>query len=165
MGLDGASARWRCRQAEVVRLALESLASLEVPTVLEVSHMGFVTALLDTLHVDAAARPRLLELLRDKNAHELHAAALQSGLDEAAANALTTILSLHGPFGTTLAAARSQCQCEAQRDALLELQSLQNELGDAGRGMQLDLSLALVIWNITTAWCSAVMWPGCPVPC
>ena len=77
-----------------------------------------------------------------KNAHELYAAALQSGLDEAAANALTAILSLHGPFGTTLAAARSQCQCEAQRDALLELQSLQNELSDAGRGMQLDLSLA-----------------------
>ena len=50
-----------------------------------------MTALLDTLHVDAAARPRLLELLRDKNAHELHAAALQSGLDEAVANALTTI--------------------------------------------------------------------------
>ena len=61
---------------------------------------------------------------------------------KAAANALTAILSLHGPFGTTLAAARSQCQCEAQQDALLELQSLQNELGDAGRGMQLDLSLA-----------------------
>ena len=142
MGLECIGAVGAAEQAEVVRLALESLASLEVPTVLEVSHMGFVTALLDTLHVDAAARPRLLELLRDKNAHELHAAALQSGLDEAAANALTAILSLHGPFGTTLAAARSQCQCEAQRDALLELQSLQNELGDAGRGMQLDLSLA-----------------------
>ena len=142
MGLECIGAVGAAEQAEVVRLALESLASLEVPTVLEVSHMGFVTALLDTLHVDAAARPRLLELLRDKNAHELHAAALQSGLDEAAANALTAILSLHGPFGTTLAAARSQCQCEAQQDALLELQSLQNELGDAGRGMQLDLSLA-----------------------
>ena len=115
MGLECIGAVGAAEQAEVVRLALESLASLEVPTVLEVSHMGFVTALLDTLHVDAAARPRLLE---------------------------TTILSLHGPFGTTLAAARSQCQCEAQRDALLELQSLQNELGDAGRGMQLDLSLA-----------------------
>ena len=142
MGLECIGAVGAAEQAEVVRLALESLTSLEVPTVLEVSHMGFVTALLDTLHVDAAARPRLLELLRDKNAHELHAAALQSGLDEAAANALTAILSLHGSFGTTLAAARSQCQCEAQRDALLELQSLQNELGDAGRGMQLDLSLA-----------------------
>lgn len=92
MGLECIGAVGAAEQAEVVRLALESLASLEVPTVLEVSHMGFVTALLDTLHVDAAAR--------------------------------------------------SQCQCEAQRDALLELQSLQNELGDAGRGMQLDLSLA-----------------------
>ena len=142
MGLESMGAVDADEQAAVVRLALQSLAALDVPTVLEVSHMGFVTALLDTLHVDAAARPRLLELLRDKNAHELHAAALQSGLDEAAANALTTILSLHGPFGTTLAAARSQCQCEAQQDALLELQSLQNELGDAGRGMQLDLSLA-----------------------
>ena len=102
-----------------------------------------------------------MELLRDKNAHELYAAALQSGLDEAAANALTAILSLHGPFGTTLAAARSQCQCEAQRDALLELQSLQNELGDAGRGMQLDLSLAgdMEYYN---GWCSAAMWRGAP---
>lgn len=66
MGLECIGAVGAAEQAEVVRLALESLASLEVPTVLEVSHMGFVTALLDTLHVDAAARPRLLELLRDK---------------------------------------------------------------------------------------------------
>ncbi len=80
MGLECIGAVGAAEQAEVVRLALESLASLEVPTVLEVSHMGFVTALLDTLHVDAAARPRLLELLRDKNAHELYAAALQSEL-------------------------------------------------------------------------------------
>ena len=60
MGLVCIRAVGAAEQAEVVRLALESLASLEVPTVLEVSHMGFVTALLDTLHVDAAARPRLL---------------------------------------------------------------------------------------------------------
>lgn len=115
MGLECIGAVGAAEQAEVVRLALESLTSLEVPTVLEVSHMGFVTALLDTLHVDAAARPRLLELLRDKNAHELHAAALQSGLDEAAANALTAILSLHGPFGTTLAAAAASASVKPSR--------------------------------------------------
>ena len=142
MGLEMLGAVGEAQVQQAVRLAAQSLAQLGAAWVLEVSHMGFVPALLDTLHVAAAARPRLLELLRDKNAHELHATALQSGLDEAAANALPANLSLHGPFGTTLAAARSQCQCEAQRDALLELQSLQNELGDAGRGMQLDLSLA-----------------------
>ena len=99
MGLECIGAVGAAEQAEVVRLALESLASLEVPTVLEVSHMGFVTALLDTLHVDAAARPRLLELLRDKNAHELHAAALQSGLDEAAANGVILLRMQHVVFG------------------------------------------------------------------
>ena len=42
MGLECIGAVGAAEQAEVVRLALESLASLEVPTVLEVSHMGFV---------------------------------------------------------------------------------------------------------------------------
>ena len=40
MGLECIGAVGAAEQAEVVRLALESLASLEVPTVLEVSHMG-----------------------------------------------------------------------------------------------------------------------------
>ena len=34
-------------QAAVVRLALQSLDALEVPTVLEISHMGYLTGLLD----------------------------------------------------------------------------------------------------------------------
>ena len=142
MGLECIGAVGPAGQAEVVGLALQSLASLEVPTVLELSHMGFVTALLDELGVESSARPRLLELLRDKNAHELRAAALAAGLDGEAAGALCGILDLHGPLGSTLTAARAACRCEGQRQALEELQSLQNELGDAGRGMQLDLSLA-----------------------
>ena len=40
MGLECIGAVGAAEQAEVVRLALESLASLEVPTVLEVSHMA-----------------------------------------------------------------------------------------------------------------------------
>ena len=142
MGLECIGAVGPAGQAEVVGLALQSLASLEVPTVLELSHMGFVTALLDELGVESSARPRLLELLRDKNAHELRAAALAAGLDGEVAGALCGILDLHGPLGSTLTAARAACRCEGQRQALEELQSLQNELGDAGRGMQLDLSLA-----------------------
>ena len=126
MGLECIGAVGSAGQAEVVGLALQSLASLEVPTVLELSHMGFVTALLDELGVESSARPRLLELLRDKNAHELRAAALAAGLDGEVAGALCGILDLHGPLGSTLTAARAACRCEGQRQALEELQSLQN---------------------------------------
>ena len=142
MGLECMGAVDAAAQAEVVLLALQSLAALEVPTVLEVSHMGFVTGLLDALQVPESARGRLLELLNQKNAHELHAAALAEGLDEEAAQSLCTLLTLHGPLGATLAAARSLCRSDAQRAALEELQALQNRLGEPGRGTQLDLSMA-----------------------
>ena len=142
MGLECIGAVTPARQAQVVRLAAQSLAALDCPFVLEVSHMGFVTGLLDVLRVDPAARPALLALLRDKNAHELAAAARRAGLDEDGAAALCALLSLHGPLGTTLTAARAQCRCEAQRAALDELQALQNDLGSDGRGTQMDLSLA-----------------------
>ena len=142
MGLERMGAVDAAAQAEVVLLALQSLAALEVPTVLEVSHMGFVTGLLDALQVPESARGRLLELLNQKNAHELHAAALAEGLDEEAARSLCALLTLHGPLGATLAAARSLCRSDAQRAALEELQALQNRLGEPGRGTQLDLSMA-----------------------
>ena len=85
---------------------------------------------------------KLLDFLRAKNAHELRTAALAAGLDESAAAALTGLLDLHGPLGATLTVARAACRCETQRAALEELQALQNALGEAGRGIRLDLSMA-----------------------
>ena len=142
MGLECIGAVDADRQAEVVRLAVDSLASLGTRTFLEVSHMGYLTGLLDALGVDAAARPRLLELLRDKNAHELRQAALSAGLDEEGAAALCGLLSLHGPFDTALAQARTRCRCQAQSDALDELEALYKDLGADAATVRLDLSLA-----------------------
>ena len=142
MGLESMGAVDADEQAAVVRLALQSLAALDVPTVLEVSHMGYLTGLLDALNVPAEARARLLDFLRAKNAHELRTAALDAGLDDTAAAALTGLLDLHGPLGATLTKARAACLCDAQRNALDELQVLQNALGEDGRGTQLDLSMA-----------------------
>ena len=141
MGLESMGAVDDAEQAQVVRLALQSLAALEVSTVLEVSHMGYVTGLLDAIGAPASVRPALLEQLRDKNPHGLHAAALAAGLSPQDAAALCDLLYLHGPLGATITAARAHCRCVAQREALEELQALQNALADTGRGVQLDLSM------------------------
>ena len=142
MGLECIGAITPAKQAEVIVLAAQTLARLGPDSMLEISHMGYLTGLLDALNVPVAARPRLLELLRDKNAHELHSAALAAGLGPVAAGELCDLLYLHGPLGATLTAARARCHCRAQREALDELQALQNDLGAAGRGACLDLSLA-----------------------
>ena len=52
-GLESMGAVDADEQAAVVRLALQSLAALDVPTVLEMSGMGYLTGLLDALHVPA----------------------------------------------------------------------------------------------------------------
>ena len=142
MGLEALGAVGPAQQAEVVTLAARSLAALGTNTVLELGHMGYLTGLLDALAVPPALRPALLALLRDRSAHELRARAAAAGLGEAAADALCGLLTLHGPFGAVLARARALDPTPAQAAALDELQALQNELGEAGRGARLDLSLA-----------------------
>lgn len=66
--------------AQVVSLALRSLALTGRDFVLEISHMGFVTGLFDAVGAQEAVRPRLLTCIRDKNVHELRKAAEAAGL-------------------------------------------------------------------------------------
>ena len=142
MGLECLGAVGSAEQAEVVRLAAQSLAALGAPGVMELGHMGFVTTLLDGIGAAKADRPALLALLQEKNPHGLREAAQKAGLPEEGIAALTELLTLNGPLTQTLAAARACCRYPGQREALDELTALQNDLGEAARGARLDLSLA-----------------------
>lgn len=57
--------------AQVVSLAVSSLALTERDFVLELSHMGFVSGLMDAVGAPEGVRPQLLRCIRDKNRHEL----------------------------------------------------------------------------------------------
>ena len=142
MGLECIGAVDAAVQAEAVGLALQSLAALGVATVLEISHMGFVTGLLDALNIEPAARGRLLEYLRGKNGHELRRAAEKFGLSAAAADSLCGLLALHGAPAEVLPKAEACCLCEGQRAALTELRQLLDTLPPQGCELRLDLSMA-----------------------
>ena len=142
MGLECLGAVGGAEQAEVVRLAVHSLNALSDSNVLELGHMGFVTAWLDGVGVAKTDRPALIAMLQQKNPHGLRDAAKAAGLRDADAKELTDFLGLHGPLSATLSAARKCCRFEGQRTALEELTALQNDLGEDARGVCLDLSLA-----------------------
>ncbi len=82
MGLEMLGAVGEAEVQQAVCLAAQSLAALGAEWVLEVSHMGYLFGLFDALGVPEAARAQLLEKLRQKNAHELRAAALSAGLSK-----------------------------------------------------------------------------------
>ncbi len=75
MGLEMLGAVGEAQVQQAVCLAARALDALGADWVLEVSHMGYLFGLFDALGVPDAARAKLLEKLREKNAHELRAAA------------------------------------------------------------------------------------------
>ncbi len=142
MGLEMLGAVGEAQVQQAVCLAARSLDALGAEWVLEVSHMGYLFGLFDALGVPDAARAKLLEKLREKNAHELRAAAGAAGLADAAADILCSVLSLCGSYADTLAKAAALCRNDAMRTAVAELEALAVPLEKAGGVIRLDMTLA-----------------------
>ena len=142
MGLEMLGAVGEAQVQQAVCLAARSLDALGADWVLEVSHMGYLFGLFDALGVPDAARAKLLEKLREKNAHELRAAAGAAGLADAAADILCSVLNLCGSYADTLAKAAALCRNDAMRAAVAELEALAVPLEKAGGIIRLDMTLA-----------------------
>ena len=142
MGLEMLGAVGEAQVQQAVCLAARSLDALGADWVLEVSHMGYLFGLFDALGVPDAACAKLLEKLREKNAHELRAAAGAAGLADAAADILCSVLSLCGSYADTLAKAAALCRNDAMRAAVAELEALAVPLEKAGGVIRLDMTLA-----------------------
>ena len=130
--------------AQAVRLAIGSLELLERPFVLEVSHMGFVTGLLDAVGAPEAVRGRLLSCIRDKNRHELQKAAASAGLSPQGTDALCRLGCLSGTWEGVLAEAEPLALNAAMGDALAELRRLFENLARQGKAERVKLDLSLV---------------------
>ena len=124
---------------EQLRLALDALALCGTDFRLELSHMGFLTGLLDALQVQDGLRPVLLEQIRRKSAHGLRQECARIGLDNA--DDLCALLELSGPVEDTITRAGALVKNEQMAQAVSELAGLCREL-PREETVALDLSLA-----------------------
>ncbi|MGM9662988.1 MAG: ATP phosphoribosyltransferase [Oscillospiraceae bacterium] len=145
MGVECIGAVDGAATEQVVSLAADTLRlSGGEDCVLALSHMGFVTGLLDAVGASEAVRPRLLGCIRNKNAHDLQAIAEEAGLSPQGIDALRRLTALSGPWQTVLAAAEPLALNAPMGDALAELRSVSEALERAGRAASLRLDLSLV---------------------
>ena len=144
MGLECIGAVDDAVTAQTVRLAVESLELLERPFVLEVSHMGFLTGLLDAVGAPEAVRGKLIACIRDKNRHELQKTAAAAGLSPQGTDALCRVSTLSGPWQEVLAAAEPLALNAPMGEAIAQLRTLFAALTEEGKveRVQIDLSLA-----------------------
>jgi len=144
MGLECIGAVDAGAMVQVVSLAIDSLAITGPEYVLELSHMGFVTGLLDAVGAPEPSRKRLMACLRDKNSHELQKIAAAAGLSRQGIDALCRLTGLSGPWETVLSAADELALNAPMGDALGELRDICAALEAEGKTKNLKLDLSLV---------------------
>ena len=127
--------------AQAVSLAIQSLALTRKEYVLEVSHMGFVTGLLDAVGAPEAIRPQLFTCIQNRNWHDLQELAADAGLSKQGIDALCKLGKLSGPWEEVLENAEVLALNSAMGAALSELRTLCQALSGQTERLKLELSL------------------------
>lgn len=128
---------------EVLYLASESLEAIgSGEYLLDVSHMGFVSGLLEGVEVDV--RAALLRELGRKNVSAIRGICAQAGVEKALADSLSRLALLYGPAEEVLPELDRLARGGASREALAELKDLCTLMvrRGAAKHMRLDFSIA-----------------------
>ena len=81
---------------ETLMLAIKSLEAISGDFVLDVSHMGIVSDIMDSLAVSDEGREKLLSAIGEKNTHGIRAVCKDEGVDEDGARVLCALATTYG---------------------------------------------------------------------
>lgn len=130
-------------QGEVAMLAARSLGEIAPDWVLDLSHMGYLCALVDELGLRGPERAELLRAVGSRSAQAMRAVCEASGAPEEPAERLIRLVELYGPATELLPELRACAATEAERAAAEELADTVRVLGSFGclGGVNIDLSI------------------------
>lgn len=87
---------------EVVSLACASLGSISQRYVIEISHLGVLSSLLDSVNANEEFKSSVMECIKQKNAHEIKKLCALFGVDEEKALLLCDFVGIYGKADTVL---------------------------------------------------------------
>jgi len=128
---------------EVAMLAARSLGEISPDWVLDLSHMGYLCALVDELGLRGPERAELLRAVGSRSAQAMRVVCEASGAPEEPAERLIRLVELYGPATELLPELRACAATEAERAAAEELADTVRVLGSFGclGGVNIDLSI------------------------
>ena len=109
---------------EVIMLAAKSLESISKKYMLDLSHLGFVSALLENLSDNEVVRRELLRLMGDKNIHSIKELCKNADIDEAGCEDVCKLAKLYGPIAKTVGELLPLVRNNEMRAAYEELAAL-----------------------------------------
>lgn len=139
MGLECIGSVTPYTVVEVLTLAAKTLQAVDGEYCLDVSHLGFVSGLMNSLKLDYALREQCLKCITEKNAHDLQKLALAGGVSAQDADRLAALVSIGGDLHTALGQAQSVAAGGEMQAALDELRLLESSMG--ATPLRIDFSI------------------------
>ena len=109
---------------EVIMLAAKSLESISKKYVLDLSHLGFVSALLESLSDNEVTRRELLRLMGEKNIHSIRALCENAGIEDDGCEDICKLAKLYGPIAKIIGDLLPLVRNDEMRAAYEELAAL-----------------------------------------
>lgn len=109
---------------EVVMLAAKSLESISKKYVLDISHMGFVSAFLESICSSVVVRDEIVGLMGDKNIHGIRALCEKQGISAESCEDICTLTKLYGPVTKCVDLLLPLIRSDEMRAAYEELSAL-----------------------------------------
>ena len=124
---------------EVLTLALATLRAISPACVLDISHLGLLSDLVDAIGIPTDRKEELLRLVGSKNRHEMTALCLECGVSPEAANRLNAAVSLCGAPDQVLPQLRDLLAGLIDIESLDRLLAITDALDDP-TGLRFDFS-------------------------
>lgn len=128
---------------EVLELSLKTLAAISDNYILDISHSGIISAVLDTFNLDTVQRANVLKAIASKNMHELRD--MIKGSEQA--EKLIEIAKLYGTPNEVLPKLEKLLQGFNCGEALAQLKALCKAVDNKGINIDLSAEGALSYYN------------------
>ena len=143
-GLECLGALDNAAVCEVVLLALKSLQAIRPDFVLDLSHMGLISAIMDDYFVPGEAQKKIVQYISDKNVHDIRKLAEEYYLAYELIEQLNVLVSAYGKMEDVIPKLETICTNDRMRAAIDELKSLEEVLEAEGFQDHVNLDFSIV---------------------
>lgn len=124
---------------EVISLATKSLAAFSNDYVLDISHMGILTGIVDETGLKTDIKRELIGYIGQKSVHGIKELASAYDIDDKSVEKLILLCELGGDYKASLEMLADICDSEQTKNALCELRTLYDTVGS--EKIKLDFSV------------------------
>ena len=129
--------------SEVIMLAKKSLEAISERNILDISHMGFITGILDGTDLSYKQKKKIIGCISEKNTLAIKNYCNEFNIDEKSSNALVVLTGIYGTFPKCVDEIKKISINEKTDAAVSELENIYEFLKQYGcsNGVNLDFSI------------------------